>query len=973
MNRSSSIRAVWLLLPLLILMGPGPKRAMAQCQSGAYIANPGDNTVSVIDTTTRTVIATIPGFSGPGTAAVHPDGTTVYVPNNIGSISVIDTFTNAIVDTIPISRVRGLAVTPDGSELWGANINDDTISVIDTETNVITNVIPGGIEPNFVAIHPDGSTAYVSNQAGGVTVVDVATKTVTTTVALGGTPIGLSVSPDGSEVWVARFVADRVSVISTATNTVTNNINAGNGPSNPIFHPDGSTVYVPNLSDSNVAVVDAVTKAVTNTIPTSGVNPLGGDIEPDGSAVYVCVTGNNSVDVIDTTSETVVDTILSGGSSQTIGTFITPVAVPSPIQTVYLDFGQIGVPFDKPDKDLLNADSSTLGTMLKGPRAGFDPEDLGFAPGTDRNELIRAIVARLRAAFTTLDGQLLSICFEGRIPNAPEFTTISIVEGSTPSLDLEIDPPLVDPTTDMEYTRTGGLNFTISGGTSPGYMVRIGDGQLRRPDDSIVPDVFFPELMIADIEALGAAQLIDPGNTEQTGKGWIFVGEHADFGSPQNNLNELTNSIAHELGHLLGLEHTDGVADSLMGPNLIPGQPASFSFNSRRKLAEILPPGGSFFGFAGTGTRVREARIGDIDQHGTSEIGPITGDPDADAASIFRAARAVLQSSADLAEEPFEFPLADLSQSDSEDGLFTDNALLNDTIATYDLDLGTSGILGNLVGARLEVKLLNVADTLGGSDDFRVFVDGFELAGALDGFDQRLSAPEFVGYGSAETVTLFLDDFLTFSQLDTILADGILNVEFHVDGETPFMSVDSILAVVTDNGPFSLSQCGLGAVNLGGGMRDDVLFVNGSAGGEMRTVAIEESDEIWAAMLLPPFGGNGKFFAHLNLGEPDETSLTVLPNDIGTVCFSMLLNQGAAPDAVFNALGKEQKIGASSYFGNAAPDPERAPTIFLQLPFGDAVNLPVGTKATMQGVIIDPNSPSSMAASATNAVILSIE
>jgi YVTN family beta-propeller protein len=45
----------------------------------AYITNALDNTVSVIDTKTNTVTATIPIGVGPVGVAVNPDGSKVYV------------------------------------------------------------------------------------------------------------------------------------------------------------------------------------------------------------------------------------------------------------------------------------------------------------------------------------------------------------------------------------------------------------------------------------------------------------------------------------------------------------------------------------------------------------------------------------------------------------------------------------------------------------------------------------------------------------------------------------------------------------------------------------------------------------------------------------------------------------------------------------------------------------------------------
>jgi large repetitive protein len=64
-------------------------------QTRAYVPNVGDFTVSVIDSATNTVVATIPVGQCPSGVAITPNGAFVYVVNNFANtLSVIDTATN---------------------------------------------------------------------------------------------------------------------------------------------------------------------------------------------------------------------------------------------------------------------------------------------------------------------------------------------------------------------------------------------------------------------------------------------------------------------------------------------------------------------------------------------------------------------------------------------------------------------------------------------------------------------------------------------------------------------------------------------------------------------------------------------------------------------------------------------------------------------------------------------------------------
>src|SRR5216117_3487446 len=72
-------RTIWqhlsIVLFLLLSMGAGLGTATAEAQTRAYVTNGFSNTVSVIDTATNTVVATIPVGAFPFGVAITPDGT----------------------------------------------------------------------------------------------------------------------------------------------------------------------------------------------------------------------------------------------------------------------------------------------------------------------------------------------------------------------------------------------------------------------------------------------------------------------------------------------------------------------------------------------------------------------------------------------------------------------------------------------------------------------------------------------------------------------------------------------------------------------------------------------------------------------------------------------------------------------------------------------------------------------------------
>jgi len=190
-----------------LLLGSGLGTARAQDQTHAYVTNVS-GTVSVIDTATNTVVATVPVGIFPSGVAITPNGRRVYVTNIFNSISVIDTATNTVVVTISSGQFpTGIAITPDGTRAYvvdqfADNQGNNTVSVIDTMTNSIVATIPVGRGPSEIAITPDGTRAYVPDQQDLIiSVIDTATNTVVATIPARGTA-GIAITPSGSQAYV---------------------------------------------------------------------------------------------------------------------------------------------------------------------------------------------------------------------------------------------------------------------------------------------------------------------------------------------------------------------------------------------------------------------------------------------------------------------------------------------------------------------------------------------------------------------------------------------------------------------------------------------------------------------------------------------------------------------------------------------------------------------------------------------------
>ncbi len=222
-----------------------------ECEEGdgakAYVTLVNDNAVAVLSTSTNTVIDTDPEANGvqhipvgdrPRGIAISPNGQEAYVANagdNTVSVININADPKTVVAIIEVGdEPQGIAFAPDGATAYVTNIKDNTVSVIDTATRTQTTTIAVGRSPQSiaVAVTPHGPRAYVPNfDDDTVTVIDLTTHTsLPDPLVVGEGPLGVVVSIDGTRVYVTNFGAtdtdkgddngDTVSFIDTEKNEV---------------------------------------------------------------------------------------------------------------------------------------------------------------------------------------------------------------------------------------------------------------------------------------------------------------------------------------------------------------------------------------------------------------------------------------------------------------------------------------------------------------------------------------------------------------------------------------------------------------------------------------------------------------------------------------------------------------------------------------------------------------------------------
>lgn len=298
--------------------GRGAISDLAVSPGRLILAHYGSDAISVLDTTTCRVAATISGLAEPFAVATSgAEDARAYVSTAraaCDSVDVVDVCTDRLLASHRVAhRISDLAVSPDGTRSYAARngVRGADVAIIDTEAGecgVIELAATADVTTECVRISRDGRRLYVGTNgpAGGalhVVDLDAAGPPRIAAVVELGLPIrDVAVSADGRTAYVAScgpVVGAVVDIVDTGVDTRldtgvgtraakiirTRKIDEITGPLTRLtLSRDGGRAYA--ISDDRVTVLSTRTLDVVGEI-TEAEHPSCIAESPEGTRLYV--------------------------------------------------------------------------------------------------------------------------------------------------------------------------------------------------------------------------------------------------------------------------------------------------------------------------------------------------------------------------------------------------------------------------------------------------------------------------------------------------------------------------------------------------------------------------------------------------------------------------------------------------------------------------------------------------------------
>ncbi len=243
---------------------------VVQTAPTVFVGNFGGQSISVIDSSTNQVVATVQiPHNSPMALAVDPTSHTLYAAGtadnvpNAGYASTIDEVHRTWTSSTGTTGVyQHAAIDTSSHKLFVTGCCLDKMWTFQFPATS-SAPIPG---TGGVAVNSTTHMAYVANEsttAGAVSVVDGSTNAISATVPVGSKPDGIAVDASANTVYVSNGPDGTVSIINAATNTVTATVPVGTSPDAIAVDAATHTAYVLNRGSNTVSVI---TRTVTGPV-----------------------------------------------------------------------------------------------------------------------------------------------------------------------------------------------------------------------------------------------------------------------------------------------------------------------------------------------------------------------------------------------------------------------------------------------------------------------------------------------------------------------------------------------------------------------------------------------------------------------------------------------------------------------------------------------------------------------------------
>lgn len=287
--------------------------AVDSTHNRVYVTNPGENSVSIIDTTTNTVVATTSVDGSPVGVAADPSAGLAYVAD--GDLVTILGPKGTVTGTVPLKGTAvAVAVDPASGVAYVAEAGPNALAVVNGKKAALQAQVEMQrplVSVGGIAVDPGGKV-YLYNSNGGIVVFDTSSRVPreVTGFQSGGFLSGLAVDPKTHLVYAADPGSNEVHVFKS-DGTKVGSIKVLRYPTGIAIQGATRRAYVTDALSDSLTVVNLDQRQATEQVPL-GTSIWGVTYDPSAKRIYAANAPADAVSVLDAVTGKVVGTWAGG-------------------------------------------------------------------------------------------------------------------------------------------------------------------------------------------------------------------------------------------------------------------------------------------------------------------------------------------------------------------------------------------------------------------------------------------------------------------------------------------------------------------------------------------------------------------------------------------------------------------------------------------------------------------------------------
>ncbi len=246
------------------------------------------------------------GLAPIGVALDPSDGKLFVTNSDSNTVSVVSTSEKETIATIPVGNSpAGIAYAGPSGQVFVANAGSDNVSILSATEDTVTTTVTLSASPEAVVYDPGTNEVFVANNDGSVTLLNASTDAVVTTVETnspGVFPLGAAYDPATGEIFITSGfdtggTGGAVSVVWDSNNTVGKSIFLSGTAYGDAYDPATGQLFVGIEGTGSagysgyVDVIDCSNDSIVASIPVPAPNSFGMGLAYDPAAGGVILTG----------------------------------------------------------------------------------------------------------------------------------------------------------------------------------------------------------------------------------------------------------------------------------------------------------------------------------------------------------------------------------------------------------------------------------------------------------------------------------------------------------------------------------------------------------------------------------------------------------------------------------------------------------------------------------------------------------